>query len=91
MHLRTLRNGNISMLCAFTDVRDMHRIFGPNLHIALMTYQDIVAHKDDPISDGNQINGIVINPIGLTLELDRENIAYAEKEHQGPVKLFVSE
>ena len=89
MHLRTLTNGAISMLCAFTDIRDMHRIFGENLHIAMMTYEDIIAHINDPISDGNTISGLIINAGANEFTLSRENIELAEKESKESVKLYM--
>ena len=91
MHLRSINNGVSAYLCGFTDIRDIHRIFGRNLHIALMSYEDIIAHIDSNLSDGMQISGLVINPGANELMLSRENIEFAKKESMGPVKLYTAE
>lgn len=89
MHLRSISNGASSFLCGFTDIGDIHKIFGKNVHIALFTYNEIIEHIESTLSDGNKISGFIINAGANELILNREDIAFAEKEHIEGIKVYI--
>ena len=89
MHLRTVTNGTSSLLCGFTDVRDLKHIFGENVHIALWRYEEIIEHLNDQVSDGCTIEGFIINAGSNELILNREQIEFAKAESMEPTKVFM--
>lgn len=88
MHLGTMLNNGTTFLCGFTDFEALHKVFGENVGVAILSYEDIIAHMNDAVSDSTAIQGFVINPGTNDLILSRENIEYAAKEKDEPGKFY---
>ncbi|MBO4870089.1 MAG: hypothetical protein J5585_10300, partial [Clostridia bacterium] len=91
MHLRTLVNNNNTLLCAFTDIAALRKVFGDNVRVCAQTYEEIISHIDDALNGGTTICGLVIDPGFNELILSREQMDFAAKEKDAPGKLFISE
>lgn len=91
MHLRTLINNGTTFLCGFTDFEALHKVFGENVRVAVQSYEEIIAHMNDAVSDSTAIQGFVINPGTNELMLSRENIEYAAKEKDEPGKIYTAD
>lgn len=91
MHLRTILNNGTTFLCGFTDFEALHKVFGENVRVAVQSYEEIIAHMNDAVSDSTAIQGFVINPGTNELMLSRENIEYVAKEKDEPGKIYTAE
>ena len=89
MHLRTVKNGSVSMLCGFTDFVSLNAIFRGTARVGAFTFDEITAHLDDAVSDAPVgLHGLVINPAGAELFLARKDIEAVSRIRNEQPKIY---
>ena len=88
MHYLTVKGGQNTLLCCFTDLEALKNVFKMHVRVAVLTWDEIKAHVGTRISDGSTTNGIVINPGFAELIVNEAQIASIEKERRGSIKIY---
>lgn len=92
MRLQTAVNNGHTFLPIFTDMKTLHGVFGDKVRIGLFTWDDIVTRINDlsENADGSvsEIEGIVINPGLINVQLSVENVRSIDAEKNEPAKVF---
>ncbi len=87
MNVRAVNNGIHVFIPAFTDVKTLQNIFGKNTRIGIMSFDELTeflnrgAFRDVSKS----ISGIVLNPTGACLALNREEINIIKSGNIQPI------
>lgn len=84
MHLSTIKNSQVgeSMLCGFTDLNLIRKLFGDDYSVGLFTYEEIIAHIEETLSTGETISGFILNPSADNFVLTKEQIHNISAQRQ---------
>ena len=89
MHLRTVNTNGRSMLCAFTGFNFFNTLFRGKARAAVFTFDEIIEHVGKGVSDApTGPDGLVINPAGVELALDRKDIENVCRIRNEPPKIY---
>ncbi len=89
MLFSTVKNGDVTYMCGFTDLESFRAVFKANKRVAVLTWDELKHHVGGKNSDGSISSGLVINPGYAELILDSAMIEDLEKARREPVKIFM--
>ena len=89
MLFSTVKNGENTYMCGFTDLEALSNVFRANRRVAVLTWDELKRHVGRKNSDGSVSAGLVINPGYCELILDGNMIDDLEKARKEPVKIFM--